>query len=193
MLSLCISSLRILPSKIRNAFILETKQLNLLTAKCRFPSKCLKQKLKISSDFLNSLGIKEINEESLNWCFCAVLSRTFSGSPERCKIDSHLKIEIDNSADFCLCPAIDLINHENENNCEYRWNESKTCFQVFSRTKILAGEELFVNYGTTKSEYEIYNFYGFVLSSDAFQVEFELQKIRKSIYDVREIDFRTSQ
>ena len=173
--------------------MLDEKQLNLLTAKCRLPSKCLKQKLKISSEFLIALGIAEINEESLNWCFCAVLSRSFSGSPERCQIDSQLKIEIDSSADFCLCPAIDLVNHEKENNCEYRWNDKKTVFQVFSRRKILADEELFVNYGTTKSTYQIYNFYGFVHSSDAFQVEFELQKIRKNIYNFREINFRTSQ
>ena len=62
--------------------MLDEKQLNLLTAKCRLPSKCLKQKLKISSEFLIAIGIAEINEESLNWCFCAVLSRSFSGSPD---------------------------------------------------------------------------------------------------------------
>ena len=172
--------------------MLDVKELNLLTAKCRLPSKCLKQKIKISTGFLKALGF-EINEEILNWCFSVVLSRSFGGSPERCQTRNHFKIEVDNSANFCLCPAIDLINHEKEYNCEYRWNENKTAFQVFSRKKILQGQELFVNYGTTKSEYEIYSFYGFILPSDNFQVEFELQRIRKSIYDDKKIDFLTSQ
>ena len=109
------------------------------------------------------------------------------------RFKSPLKIEVDNSSDFCLCPAIDLINHKKEYNCEYRWNESKTAFQVFSRGKILKGDELFVNYGTAKSEYEIYNFYSFILPSNSFQIEFELHRIQKSVYDNKEIDFLTSQ
>ncbi|CBY42615.1 unnamed protein product [Oikopleura dioica] len=181
-----------IPKQLWNPFMLDEKELNLLTAKCRLPSKCLKQKIKISTEFLKALGF-EINEEILSWCFSVVLSRSFGGSPERCQTRNHFKIEVDNSANFCLCPAIDLINHEKEYNCEYRWNENKTAFQVFSRKKILQGQELFVNYGTTKSEYEIYSFYGFILPSDNFQVEFELQRIRKSIYDDKKIDFLTSQ
>ena len=127
--------------------------------------------------FINFLRI-EINKETLDWCFSVVLSRSFSGSPERCKDEGGMKVEVDNSADFVLCPAIDLINHHQDFNCAYRWNQQKTAFEIFAKTKITKGQELFVNYGTSKTDFDLYNFYGFIPFSDDFQVELELARIK---------------
>ncbi|CAG5078827.1 Oidioi.mRNA.OKI2018_I69.PAR.g9097.t1.cds [Oikopleura dioica] len=181
-----------IPDELWNPFMLEDKELNLLTAKVRLPSKCLKQKLKVASNFLHQ-NKNEINKETLDWCFSVILSRSFSGSPERCKDEGGMKIEVENSADFVLCPAIDLINHHQDFNCEYRWNQQKTAFEIFAKTKIAKGHELFVNYGTSKTDFDLYNFYGFIPFSEDFQVELELARIKKTIYDDKNIDFLTSQ
>jgi hypothetical protein len=56
---------------------------------------------------------------------------------------------------------VDLLNHNNNNNCSWTYDNLNNNFQIISNRNIAKGEELYINYGN-KSNLENYLIYGFI-------------------------------
>ena len=92
---------------------------------------------------------QKVTDEEFDWAYSCVTTRNFS-------------IYKDNKKYNSLVPYSDLLNHSNENNSKWYFDEKNDSFMIKALNDIPKGEEVFVSYGFLDGKKSL-TWYGFFL------------------------------
>ena len=102
---------------------------------------------------VKALGISKLanlTEKQFLEIFCLIKSRSFG-------------VYIDNKLETILTPYLDLLNHGSDTVTDWTFDQKSSSFVLYTNTTQDAGQEVIINYGDDKSNFDLLKDYGFVL------------------------------